>query len=95
MSETQDLQLLDVRTAEEYERLGHVPEATLIPLTDLPYGYRMLDMDLPIAVICQHGVRSLHACHFLESMGCSDLYNVTEGFVGWAGVVSKETAEKA
>jgi rhodanese-related sulfurtransferase len=82
------LQIVDVRTAEEYAQLGHIPGSELIPLTDLPYAYRMLDLSQPIAVLCQHGVRSLHATHFLDSMGASELYNVTEGFVGWTGSVA-------
>ncbi|MBO9369134.1 MAG: rhodanese-like domain-containing protein [Chloroflexi bacterium] len=49
--------LLDVRTQEEWNSV-HVPNATLIPLDQLPQRLQELPKDQPILVICRSGNRS-------------------------------------
>ncbi len=49
--------LLDVRTQEEWDSI-HVPNATLIPLDQLPKRLNELPEDRPILVICRSGNRS-------------------------------------
>ncbi len=49
--------LLDVRTQEEWDSI-HVPNATLIPLDQLPQRLNELPKDRPILVICRSGNRS-------------------------------------
>jgi rhodanese-related sulfurtransferase len=81
---------VDVRTPEEFEYLGHIPQAKLIPLYELPYAFRMLDPEKEIAITCQHGVRSLDACYFLQSQGFEKLYNLQEGMSTWTGEVVRD-----
>jgi len=85
--EIPDLQVIDVRTAEEWAGLGHIPQAKLIPLHELPYAYRLIDSTQPVVVTCQHGVRSVDACYFLESQGYETLYNLAQGMSTWPGPV--------
>ncbi|MGB0846091.1 MAG: rhodanese-like domain-containing protein [Thiolinea sp.] len=76
------LQLLDVREPWEYETV-HIEGSTLIPLGQLAQQYEKLDKSIPIAVICHHGIRSAHACYFLEKSGFETI-NIRGGIDLWA-----------
>ena len=86
------LQLVDVRTPEEYLYLGHIPEARLMPLHELPYQFRNLDPAAPVVVTCQHGVRSVDACYFLQAQGFQNLYNLMEGMSSWGYPVERDVS---
>jgi rhodanese-related sulfurtransferase len=91
MIETQpDLVLVDVRTPEEYEYLGHIPQALLMPLHELPVSYNRLSRDQKLVLLCQHGVRSQNACYFLEQAGFPHLYNLMDGMSVWDGPVERK-----
>lgn len=92
LAQNPHLQLVDVRTPEEYYCLGHIPQARLIPLYELPYAFRALDAKEPVVVTCQHGVRSMDACYFLESQGFDTLYNLQEGMSTWPGEVIRDVS---
>ena len=76
------LQLLDVRETWEYERV-HIEGSTLIPLGELAQRYDELDDTIPVAVICHHGIRSAHACYYLEKLDF-DTINISGGIDLWA-----------
>ncbi|MFT5861121.1 MAG: molybdopterin/thiamine biosynthesis adenylyltransferase/rhodanese-related sulfurtransferase [Flavobacteriaceae bacterium] len=65
--QTRKLFLLDVREVYEYEmrNIGGL----LIPLNELPTRLSDLPKDQEIAVLCAHGVRSMHACEYLLNEG--------------------------
>jgi adenylyltransferase/sulfurtransferase len=65
--QTRKLFLLDVREVSEYEtrNIGGL----LIPLNELPTRLSDLPKDKEIAVLCAHGVRSMHACEYLLNEG--------------------------
>lgn len=90
LAETPNLQLVDVRMLEEYLYLGHIPQARLIPLHELPHQFRTLDASQPVAVTCQHGIRSLDACHFLQAQGFTQVYNLTYGMAEWDEPVERD-----
>jgi rhodanese-related sulfurtransferase len=90
MASTPELLVLDVRTPEEFAYIGHIPNATLLPLQQLPMSWQQLDRERPTVVLCQHGVRSLDACYYLEQAGFSRLYNLVEGMSTWDGPVERE-----
>ena len=48
-----DVILLDVRSVEEYEQLGHVPNAVLFPMDQIPVRLGELPKDQPLVVMCQ------------------------------------------
>ncbi|HYO99767.1 MAG TPA: MBL fold metallo-hydrolase [Pyrinomonadaceae bacterium] len=79
IEEGEDLQVVDVRRAGEYES-GHVPRARLAPLSELrENALDWLDPQRPTAIVCAGGYRSSAATSLLESRGFRQLYNVTGG----------------
>ena len=81
-----DLQVLDVRTPEEWQHLGHLPQALLFPIYELLDRLSELDKDKKTVVICEHGVRSHDASHYLHlRAGFSHVYNLTHGMSDWDG----------
>ena len=81
--ENSSLELLDVREAHEYA-YARIQGSRHIPLGQLPQRYDELDKTREIVVICHHGVRSLKACLFLESLGFSHLNNLQGGIDAWS-----------
>ena len=58
--------VLDVRTPEEYARLGHIPGALLLPAPMIAAAAAELPRDgRPVLVHCEHGVRSAPAARWL------------------------------
>lgn len=70
--------LLDVRTAEEYNR-GHIDGFINIPVDYLRERLGALDFGKPVYVMCQSGLRSYIAARILAGNGY-DCYNFTGGF---------------
>lgn len=85
-----NLQIADVREPWEYD-IVHIEGSLLIPLAQLPYKLDSLDKDKPVAVICHHGIRSAHACYFLERAGF-DTINISGGIDLWARELDPEMA---
>ncbi|HPY39489.1 MAG TPA: rhodanese-like domain-containing protein [Thiolinea sp.] len=79
---TKQIQLLDVREPWEYQ-IVHLENSVLVPLSQLTYGLNELNKDLPVVVICHHGIRSAHACYLLERLGFQAI-NLTGGIDRWA-----------
>jgi rhodanese-related sulfurtransferase len=84
----ESMTLLDVRTVEEYVGLGHIPQARLLPLHTLEASLNELNPLQSYAITCQHGVRSMDACFYLQSKGFTALYNLQEGMASWTGAMS-------
>lgn len=74
--------ILDVRTQEEWDA-GHVPNATLIPLDELPTRLSELPQDQDIVVICRSGNRSATGRDILRSAGFENVTSVAGGFNEW------------
>ena len=77
------LQIVDVRTAGEYER-GHIPGATSLPIQSFQRDYPNLglDPDRPVAVICRTAHRSVPAVRLLNSKGY-DAFQLAKGMNAW------------
>ena len=80
-----DLLLLDVRTPDEYFVLGHIPGAQLLPIYELPGRLTALDPQRKTVVICEHGIRSADASHYLAHHGFQNVYNLSAGMAEWNG----------
>jgi rhodanese-related sulfurtransferase len=80
-----DLLLLDVRTAAEYEFDGHIANSQLLPLSLLHGSDVELPRDKTIICICRSGNRSQTAAAYLLSQGFSDVINLSGGMFGWRG----------
>lgn len=78
-----DVVLLDVRTQTEWDNDGHSPDATLLPLNELPTGYEDLDPNVPVVVVCRSGNRSQAAAALLRDAGFSNVSEVEGGMRAW------------
>ena len=85
-----DVILLDVRSQAEYEQLGHVPNAVLFPMDQIPTRLGELPKDQPLVVMCQHGVRSAMVCEYLVDQGFRRVLNHEGGMSVWDGEVAYE-----
>ena len=70
--------LIDVREPEEWD-LAHIAEAELMPLQTIPDRAPNLPKQGEIIIHCKAGMRSAKACEYLESIGFSNVTNVTGG----------------
>ncbi|WP_247920352.1 rhodanese-like domain-containing protein [Streptococcus oralis] len=79
--QNEQLSLVDVREAEEFETL-HLEGAQNLPLSQLADIYDRLDKNLLYYVICKSGMRSARACQFLAEQGY-DVINVQGGMTAF------------
>jgi rhodanese-related sulfurtransferase len=83
IEEQADFLLLDVREAFEYEEYNI--KGYHIPLAELPI--RMIEIkpyaEKTVIVHCAHGVRSLHAAHYLMHSGFQSVYSLQGGIAAW------------
>lgn len=74
--------VIDVREPGEYAG-GHVPGATLVPMSQLPSRLTEFPKDRPIYVICASGNRSLSMTSLLIRAGL-EAHSVSGGTEAWA-----------
>lgn len=84
LDEHAPLKLVDVRSQREYSD-GHVPGATNLTLSHIEKDLPKLDLNQPVAVICEGGYRSAAAASILQRAGFSEVYNVLGGTAAWTG----------
>jgi rhodanese-related sulfurtransferase len=78
--------VIDVRTPGEYERLGHIPGAMLVPVDLMASAPAILPEDPGIVLVyCEHGVRSRAASELLSAAGIAGVLNLAGGLAGWRG----------
>lgn len=77
--------LLDVRKRWEHD-LAALAGSRLIPLDELPARAGEIDppAGIPIIVYCHHGVRSLSAANYLESLGLTSVFSLAGGIDAWS-----------
>jgi hydroxyacylglutathione hydrolase len=80
--QTRASQVLDVRREPEWQA-GHIEGAAWCPLDNFKVSPPEIDRDLPIAVHCKSGYRSMIACSLLQRAGFRNITNVTGGFDAW------------
>ena len=81
-----EVTVLDVRTPGEYDQLGHIPGAWLIPVDLASSAPAVLPDDgKPVLVYCEHGVRSVAASELLAAAGIAEVLNLAGGLAGWSG----------
>ncbi len=74
--------VLDVRREAEFEA-GHITGADWHPLDRFKAGLPEVDKDVPVAVHCKGGYRSLIAVSALERAGYHNVVDLAGGFDAW------------
>jgi rhodanese-related sulfurtransferase len=77
--------VLDVRTPFEYDNLGHIPGASLLPIQELETRLGELDPARETVLVCEHGVRSAHAANYLLFKGFQHISHLSAGMAEWTG----------
>ena len=85
----QGVQLVDVRTAEEYAN-GHIPNAVNMDVLSSDFAEKVatLDKERPVALYCRSGRRSKNAAEQAANLG----YKVVEldgGINSWKGEIER------
>jgi len=80
--QAKQLHVLDVRREPEWEA-GHIEGAAWCALDLLEGSLLEMDRQVPIAVHCGAGYRSLIACSLLQRAGFQNVTNVIGGFAAW------------
>jgi rhodanese-related sulfurtransferase len=75
--------ILDVREPEEWQQV-HIPDATLIPLAELPNRVSELPTDQEIVVVCRSGNRSQAGRDILTKAGFDQVASMAGGMNEWS-----------
>ncbi len=83
---TEKIQLLDVRTSEEFT-VEHLENASNINWNgnDFIAKVQKLDKSKPVFVYCKVGGRSSQAANKLSELGFKEVYNLDGGIMKWQG----------
>lgn len=73
MIEKNDVLLIDVRTANEYD-LMHIKNAINIPVNEIEQKIFQVDSTHPLMVYCSSGARSKTAIQILNNLGYNNIY---------------------
>lgn len=80
------VQIVDVREPAEFAGpLGHIPDATLIPLGELAARAGEIARERPVVTVCRAGGRSAQATVILRQAGFDTVANLGGGMLRWRG----------
>ena len=82
---TKEIQLLDVRTPQEYQQ-GYIEGAVLINFFDPDFVTKVstrFDKNKPLYIYCAVGGRSNKAARKLIAVGFDSVYDLKGGFTKW------------
>ncbi|MCG9543104.1 rhodanese-like domain-containing protein [Vibrio sp. Isolate33] len=87
-----DYVFVDVREAEERNKLGIIPGAFTCPRgmleflidPECPVHNKVFNQDKTYVFYCAHGLRSLYAAKMAAEMGLKPVKNLAGGFAAWA-----------
>ncbi len=82
LAKNKSIFLLDVRTPDEY-RQARLPGSVLIPINEVERRIGEIPRNKPIVVYCAVGSRSMPVAGFLAGKGYREVYNMSDGIVGW------------
>lgn len=77
-----NLTVVDVRTAEEFKKDGHIADAQLVPLMFLEKNLKIIDKSKKVLVYCRSGNRSSTASRILAKSGFT-VINMSGGMIQW------------
>jgi rhodanese-related sulfurtransferase len=84
LSKKNDIQLIDVRTPEEYQE-GYIENAILIDYfsEDFKTKIQELDKEKPVYLYCRSGNRSGKASIILRDLGFTEIVDLEGGYKAW------------
>lgn len=74
---------LDVREDSELA-ICRIEGALHIPMGEVPARADSLPGDVPLVVLCHHGMRSTHVQQYLQARGFTNVLNLAGGIHAWA-----------
>ncbi len=85
MDELGDEQLIDVRTLEELQETGTLPNAQHVDYQADNFNaiVAALDKNKPVMVYCKSGGRSGDACDILKKLDFKEVYDLEGGITAW------------
>jgi len=86
IDEGEDILLLDVRTAEDYNgQQGHIAGSTLLPLEELEQRIDEISdyYEKTVVTICRTDRKSAKAAQLLAEQGCVDVRVAKMGMTDW------------
>lgn len=83
--ELREAAVIDVREPEEWAYY-HLEGTTHFPMQSIPGRLHELPDDVPLYVICAHGVRSAMVCDYLQRQGYGNAINVAGGMAAVAAL---------
>jgi len=81
-TEGDNLLLYDIRTPAEYQQ-GMIRGGKLTPLDVVPSMMNEIPTDKKIVFYCRSGVRSAHACEYVNEQLGLDAINLIGGIIAW------------
>jgi rhodanese-related sulfurtransferase len=78
-----DLLIVDVREVGEVA-VAPFPNASHIPMGDIPARLAELDPERETVVVCHHGIRSAQVAAYLVRMGFEKVLNLSGGIDAWS-----------
>ncbi|WP_053364071.1 rhodanese-like domain-containing protein [Bacillus sp. FJAT-27251] len=88
MMESGNVEVIDVRTPEEYSA-GHIRGSKLVPLQSLKAAISELDKEKEYVIVCRSGNRSAEASSILAGNGFLNIFNMSGGMNDWTGEVER------
>lgn len=82
LEKNKNIFLLDVRTPQENSQ-AKLPGTVLIPIGEFERRIGEVPKNKTILVYCAVGSRSKPVAEFLSQRGYKEVYNMTDGIVGW------------
>ena len=82
LQQDEAIRLIDVRSDAEVVR-GTIPNSEHLPLHLIPVKANDLKTPEKFVLFCHSGARSAQACHFLQSQGHDNVFNLQGGILGW------------
>lgn len=80
-----DVQLVDVRTQEEFKE-GHIDDAINIDYFEeetFAQKFSQFDMQQPIYIYCRSGNRSQKSAKILQELGFQEIFDLEGGYEAW------------
>lgn len=80
----EEVLILDVRTPQEYQN-GNIARSQNIDVLQSNFEAQIADLDASktVLVYCRSGSRSIKAAQMLCKKGFKNVYNLSNGYLGW------------